>query len=546
MSVESRLTAWISRLGPPETLDVRVERDVRMPMPDGVDLLGDHYAPVGLGERPTILIRSPYGRRGMFGMLFGPPFAERGFHVFIQSCRGTFGSGGTFDPYHHEHDDGLATVDWLRAQPWYSGELATQGPSYLGLCQWAVAADAGPDLKAMSIQMSTHDFRSVAFEGGSFTADFTLGWARSVTVQEGSRLGALSGRIGLERKLDPACRHQPLREADVVAVGRPVPFLRDWLDHCSPGDPWWDPITYTRSVEQLRVPVQLIGGWFDAFLPHMVEEYAILRRNGLHPHLTVGPWNHGHPGSLPPIVRESLGWFRAHLGAEPQALRAAPVRLYMTGAEEWWDFDDWPPAGYTLQKWFLQAEAGLAPATPARESRDSYTYDPADPTPAVGGTSVVLNAGRRDQQALEARPDVLTYTTTPLERSVEVVGPVHADIFFSSSVEHTDLFVRLCDVSLKGKSVNICDGIVRLEPDRPPAGPDGSRRVTVGLWPTAHRFLPGHRIRLQVSSGAHPRFIRNPGTGEPLGLARSLVTAAQTVRHGPAHPSAVVLPVRVG
>jgi predicted acyl esterase len=198
----------------------------------------------------------------------------------------------------------------------------------------------------------------------------------------------------------------------------------------------------------------------------------------------------------------------------------------------------WPPRGYGAQRFHLQAGGALSTEPPAASAPDRYRYDPADPTPAVGGVRMVRDSGRVDNTRLETRPDVLTYTTATLEEDVEIIGEVSAEIWFRSSRPYADVFVRLCDVDARGRSYNICDGLVSL------TGADEITRATVTLWPTAYRFRRGHRIRLQVSSGAFPRFARNPGTGDPQATATRLVAADQTVHHDPAHPSAVLLPVK--
>jgi uncharacterized protein len=219
------------------------------------------------------------------------------------------------------------------------------------------------------------------------------------------------------------------------------------------------------------------------------------------------------------------------------------------GENAWRDFESWPPPGYSPTRLHLGpggtlsvADPGADPGAPAaaESSPDRYRYDPADPTPAVGGARMVRDSGRRDNTALEARPDVLTYTTPPLEADTEVAGEVSAEIWFSSSLAHADVFVRLCDVDPRGRSWNVCDGLTSL------TGADKVTRATVRLWPTAYRFKRGHRIRVQVSSGAFPRYARNPGSGEPLATATRLLAADQSVYHDPAHPSAVILPVRLG
>src|SRR5207244_3115042 len=135
------------------------------------------------------------------------------------------------------------------------------------------------------------------------------------------------------------------------------------------------------------------------------------------------------------------------------------------------------------RRWYLQPNGGLS-TTPARTSESStrFTYDPADPTPSVGGPALRPDvAGPVDNAALEARDDVLTFTTPALDADVEVVGAVTAELFLSSSVEHLDVFVRLCDVDTDGVSTNVCDALRRLEPG------DLDGQVTVELWPTAYR-----------------------------------------------------------
>ncbi len=545
MTIMSRLVGLLLKLPPAETYDVSVERDLKVPMPDGVTLLGDHYVPRGGGNRPTLLVRSPYGRAGMWGMLFGRPFAERGFQVFIQSCRGTFGSGGTFDAFRNERADGLATVEWVKKQPWFSGELATAGPSYLGFVQWAIAADAGPELKAMTTMITSSEFRTLVYPGESFSLDTGLTWINVMAHQEDGALAALLSNMQAEKKLQAIHPHLPLNTIDEAAVQKPVPFFRDWLAHNEPTDDWWTPIDFSKTVSQVTAPVHLLGGWYDIFLPQTLADYARLKQGGQQPYLTIGPWSHTDFGGLGRMLRESIIWSRAQLLGDKSHLRKSPIQVHVMGANEWRDFPDWPPAGYEPQRWHLQKNRGLAPNAPEASDPDHYRYDPADPTPAVGGVSLSQNTGPKDNRALEARSDVLSYTSAPLDRDLEIIGAVSAELFVQSSLEYTDFFARLCDVDPSGKTTNICDGLLRLQPGNPPTEADGSQRVCIDLWATAYQFRQGHRIRLQVSSGSHPRFARNPGSGEPLATATTLKVADQTIYHDPAHPSAILLPVKV-
>jgi putative CocE/NonD family hydrolase len=540
MTLASRFVERALKLPGPSTRDLRVERDLRIPMPDGAVLLADRYLPAG-GNPPLVLVRSPYGRRGVFGLVFARLLAERGFQVVIQSCRGTFGSGGSFDPFGtDEHDDGLATVAWLREQPWYPGVFATMGPSYLGMVQWAIAADAGPDLKAICPQVTCADFRAPFYPGQAFALETALTWVNQVAGQE--RRFATAREAMAARTLRPIFDRLPLRELDRLATGEQVRYYQDWLAHDDPGDGYWKNRRFSDTLDRVTAPVSMVGGWHDFFLPHQLADYAALRRAGHNPYLTIGPWRHADQAAAAAWVADAVGWLRAHLLGDRSSLRADPVRIFVTGAEEWRDMPAWPP-DTEPQHWHLQAAGALGTEAPGPSEPDRYTYDPAAPTPNLAGAVGYQGRARVDNRVLEARPDVLTFTSAPLAGDMEIFGEAAADLFVRSTRQHTDFFARLCEVEPTGASVNVCDALLRLAPGRPEPEADGTIRVRFPLRPTAHRFRRGNRIRLQVSSGAHPRWARNPGTGEPLATATTLLTAQQQVLHDPAHPSAIVLPV---
>lgn len=544
MSLISRLTARVFKMPPAETHAIGIERDLKVPMPDGVMLLADRYAPRNSGKLPTILIRSPYGRRHLFGLMYGQLFAERGFQVLIQSCRGTFGSGGEFNPMHQERVDGLATLEWIKQQDWFNGQLATNGASYLGYVQWAIADQAGPELQAIAAQVTAPDFRRVTYPGEALALDNTISWSTMVSTQEQAPLGVMANMFAGNRKFAPVFKHLPLRDADTMLIGKQIHFWQDWLKHNEAGDKWWDTQSHWATVSDVRAPAHLLGGWYDIFLTDTIGLYQCLRSAGQNPYLVIGPWTHTALGGMAAGARESLAWFRAHLLGERSGLREKPVRIHVMGANEWRDYPEWPPSGYQPQRWHLQPDRGLAPEPPRNSEPDRYRYDPNDPTPAVGGVILGANSGSKDQRKLEARADVLTYTSAPLDQDVEVIGAVQSEFFVKSSLEHTDFFSSLCDVDPSGKSINVCDGLLRLQPGHPVPESDGCLRVCIEHWPTAFRFKRGHRIRIQVSSGAHPRWARNSGSGEPLATATTLIVADQCVYHDAAHPSAIVLPVK--
>jgi putative CocE/NonD family hydrolase len=546
------LLALSLRLPPPRNA-VEVRRDIPIPMPDGARLLADHYAPRGRPAAPTILIRTPYGRGGEtpFGAglslaeLPAQRFAERGYHVIVQGVRGCFGSEGAFTPHLHEAADGAATVAWVRRQPWHGGRLGAWGPSYLGYAQWAAAAADPTAFHALVPLVTSAEPFSVAHPGGAFALETRLRWAQSFRLLARLRRGAWGELLGAEPRLRQAFGRLPLLEADLDAVGEPLPSYRDALVHDRPDDPFWRARDHTGSLAAITAPAHLIGGWHDYFLRPLLRDYAALAAAGRAPQLTIGPWAHAHPGTLLAGVREGLRWFDLHLRGEG-APPAQPVALYVTGAELWRAFDRFPPPAEE-RRLFLQPGGRLAPEPPPADAApDQYRYDPADPTPSVGGALLGPDAGPRDNRALEARPDVRCYTTAPLPAPVEVVGTVRLVLFVRSSLAHADFVARLCDVSPDGRSLNRCDGLARVAPGVGEVQPDGSLRVEIELGPVAHRFARGHRIRLQVSSGAHPRWSRNMGAGEPAASAVLGLVAHQTLHHDAARPSALLLPLLPG
>lgn len=545
MSFTSRLINWLLRLPPAETHDIVITRNLQIPMPDGTVLLADHYTPRPGPKRPTLLIRSPYGRRGFFGAFAALPYAGQGYQVLVQSCRGTAGSGGPFIFARHEHDDGLATIEWIKQQEWFSGELATVGASYLGFVQWAVAAEAGPELKAMIPQITSADFNHFRFQGGSFNLETSLNWSTMMTTQAatGMRISSIFSSVKRERRLEQAYQHLPLGEADRVTIDQPSQSFQENVLY-TPDDDYWKPVDYSARIGEITTPIYLMGGWYDLFLDWQLKDYQALRAVGRQPYLLVGPWTHISAASSPILIQESLAWLRAHVKGDRNGLREAPVRLFVMGANEWREFADWPPPTQN-ERWHLQPGGALATEAPPASEPDLYRYDPANPTPAVGGNSLGAQAhmGPKDNRTLEARSDVLVYTSALLEQDLEIIGPVAADLYVRSSLEHTDFFARLCVVEASGKSINLCDGILRLTLGSVTPEPDGSLHLSITLWPTACRLLKGQCIRVQVSSGAHPRFVRNLGTGEPLATGNKLCVANQTVYHDPEHPSAILLPV---
>lgn len=521
MSLSSLYLAWVEDL-PPRLNGVRKHRGLSLVMDDGVNLKTDHYAPDTKGPHPTILMRLPYGRRGFGGI--AEAYAERGFHVVIQACRGTEKSGGAFDPFANERADGLATLNWIQQQPWYDGRIGLTGPSYLGYAQWAIS-DALPRTAAMATKVTTADFRPVVFPSGAFHLNLWLSW---VQVIEGLRNNPLATAArmfsgDIERRTEKAAATLPLIEADKVAVRHKVGFWRHWFEHAIGNDAFWADLDHRHRLSKRTPPVHFISGWYDFMLDPLLEDYQKLVSLGHRPYLTIGTWFHVAEELQRDNLRETLVWMRAWLMGDKSGLRQRPVRIHVSGRDEWHEFDTYPPGPPAPHTWFVSAPGTLSDTGKRAAGVDRYRYDPADPTPNLGGAIFAFTgAGPVDNAVLEARRDVLTYTSRVLTRETTVIGQCTVNVILRSSRPHVDVFVRLNDVGPDGVSRNICDGLARLTPAS--SQPDGTRQLTIPLHATAHTFRPGHRIRLIITSGAHPRYARNLGTGEPIRVATAMVS----------------------
>jgi putative CocE/NonD family hydrolase len=527
---------------PAPVCGVSVERGIAVPASDGITLLTDHYRPLAAAPHPTLLVRTPYGRGFPWDYLYGALLGEQGFHVVIQSCRGTGGSQGAFEPFVAEAADAQATIAWLRRQEWFNGSLATIGPSYLGFTQWALATDPPPELRAMVVQVSSDDFYGFLYPGGAFALEATLtGVAAMLSMHRG--FGAFTlATLRLLRRYRRVARTLPLIDAYPPAFGGRVGYFEDWITHPEPDDPYWVPRRATVPPE-LIPPTSLLTGWSDVCLDQTLGLYRRMRDAGREARLVVGPWTHtsGFNKDLPVLFGEALGWLHRHLNGNDADAASLPVRVHVgePGAPGTWrDLADWPPPGFAERAWYLHGDGTLATAAPAAGTLSSFRYDPADPTPSVGGPRMdSRDAGPQHNNALESRQDVLVFTSEPLTEPLDVIGPVSFRVRARGSTPHFDVFARLCDVDPKGTSWNICDGLLRLggEPGSGAggAGADGGwRDVTVAMSATAHRFGAGHRLRVQVSGGAHPRFVRNTGTGEPLATATRLVPVEIEISDG--------------
>jgi uncharacterized protein len=527
-----RAVSGLLRL-PPHTNDFTVHRGRRVPMRDGVELIADHYEPLTSNPAGTLLVRGPYGRRLPFSLLFAGVYAERGYHVIVQSVRGTFGSGGDFDPMVHEIADGADTAAWLRDQPWFTGSFGTIGISYLGFTQWALLTDPPPEMKAAVITVGPHDLSGPRWGNGSFGLNDFLGWSDLVAHQEDPRIRVLVRQLRSRRRLARTTAGLPAGEAARALLGTGAPWFESWLEHPEYDDPFWSQLQLHHALDRTEIPVLLIGGWQDLFLEQTLAQYQHLHRRGAPVAVTIGPWTHAQlmTKAAPTVIRESLGWLDMHLSGG-EGTRRSPVRIHING-HGWVDPPGWPPA-MPEQVRYMQPGGRLGDAVPPDTAPSStFIYNPADPTPTVGGRLLSPEGGYRNDTGLAQRADVLSFTGDSLSRDLYVVGRPVIELSHSCDNLYNDLFVRMSEVDAKGRSHNVSDGYR--------CGTAGSGTVSIDLDAIAHRFRAGSRIRVLVAGGSHPRFARNLGTGEPFLTGRRLQPAKHTVHLG-AGASRLVLP----
>jgi putative CocE/NonD family hydrolase len=573
---------------------VRIERHVAVEMRDGVRLATDVYLPDGPGPFPTLVTRIRGARSSGFivGVLILNPLeaVERGYAVVVQEVRGRAGSEASWHPFVHELDDGADCLEWVLAQPWCDGRVGTYGTAYSASTALYLSASGRDEVKALAVLGTGADIHDGwVYTNGAFELGWNVYWAYMTAAETIKRLDVdEETRKELQREYERA-----IIEAPAIAARLPIsdhPLLdrvgetqyREWLDHPDYDD-YWASFDILALAGRLRAPMLSLIGWHDNFLKSHFDLYRALA--GRAPHrLVVGPWEHTSyvspfstsrvgaaefgPRAVSGVALSTpllLDWFDRWIrGADTGP--AGGVRYWQLGEDEWREAEAWPPPSGE-QRWFLRSGGGAntrhgdgilatAPAT-GEEPADSYLYDPLDPAPTVGGKTLmptIMTAGTEDQSAVEERSDVLCYTSPVLTTPVVTHGPVTVELWAASSAADTDFTAKLVDVLPDGRTLNLADGIVRAryrESTRQrsaPLEPGVATRFEIDLWDLAHTFLPGHRIRLEISSSNFPRFDRNTNTGNELGVdgPDDVSTAAQQVFHDAVRPSALVLPVATG
>ena len=536
----------------------------RVPMRDGVKLTTNVFLPESKGRFSTLLMRTPYNRASYPAANY-KLFLDNRYAVVVQDVRGRYGSEGTFQPLDQEIPDGDDTLNWIAKQAWSDGKVGMIGGSYLGIAQWRAALSNNPHLIAIFPVVGGSDEYRDRF------------YSRGGAVKLGHRLLWLSENLKLpwpfQADFPDYVRHLPVRTSDRQATGRTVELWQESMNH-----PTWDDYWRKRStwehLADIRTPAFIVGGWYDNFVEGDLDAFSWLSRRSSAHRLVVGPWPHSMsapfpsgitfgPESSTPIRRYQLDWFHYWMRTVHPApeMKTPRVRIFVMGIDKWRDEEEWPLSRARLQSWYLSSNRGantitgdgmLAPEPASHEDTDSFTYDPRRPVPTQGGSVCcdpkVIPWGPMDQRKVEAREDVLVYTSAPLKKDLEVTGTVRLRLHVATTAPDTDFTAKLVDVAPDGFARNLCDGILRLRYRNgldkvvlAKAGEVYSVQIEVGV--TSNVFRAGHRIRLDISSSNFPRFDRNPNTGRLGADETELRTARQTVYHGKVRASQLILPV---
>jgi putative CocE/NonD family hydrolase len=528
---------------PPETCDYRAA-PMRIPVSSGlsrIELAADSFTPLlpeGVKPKGTILVRSPYGRGLPLSLVFARIYASRGYHVLCVSCRGTFGSGGDFDPCRTEVEDGKAVVEWMRAQPWYTGTFATIGSSYLGFTQWALLTDPPEDMVAAVVIVGPHDMAGWVWQTGALNMDI-IRWGYMVSEQDrpNSRLRKWIDKLSHRDPFRSVMESIPLVQGVMTALAGKVPWLETIMTTSDMKDPFYADRTVGSALDRANIPILLISGWHDPFSEQSMEQYFRLRARGCPVALTVGPWDHSGGGATRLAPQQMLGWLETYLAKSKKTDRPEPVYYHVTGAKEWRWASTFPPSTrpFTLH---LHPDNKLHFAAPMAETASSaFIFDPSNPTPTIGGDILRGKAGSVDDSVLSSRSDVLSFTTEPLDADTEFVGKATVTLAHSTDSPYADIFVRICEVDANGKSHNICEGYQRLDPER-----DMETTLTVSLRWCAHRFMKGKRIRLLVAGGCFPHYTRNLGVANVDNRGSEWKRVKHTVQHSATMRSSIVLP----
>ena len=584
---------------------VVTEKNVPMKTRDGVTLYADVIRPDSAERFPVLLSRTPYGKLAAADPN-GPNalYARYGYVSVVQDCRGRFESEGDYDTIFQEAADGYDAVEWSARLPWSNGRVGTTGQSYLGLTQYLIACNdpMPPSLQCMAPVSASSDYHaSWIYHTGGVSK---WGWMVPYALFKGLNTLERQGRTDLVEKMkgyveggDPVgprmtrwglnaftpltdewYRHLPIKDwGDILKEA--APYMVEHIAQADDGA-YWQRANVNRFAESVTTPMLHVTSWYDIFAEGGPTAYQSISANSRFEaartgqRLIIGPWGHllpytspssrgagdidFGPNALIDLNETLLRWFDYWLKDVANGIMdGPPVSVFSLGENRWQQLADWPPPAMRQVRYFLHSDGAanslsgngsLSSVPPGQEPADQYTYDPDDPVPSLGGNNLTIDMGVQDQRPVEERRDVLVYTSEPLSQPLEITGPVTVELWAASSARDTDFTAKLVDVHPDGYAQNLLNGIIRARyrdsattPQLMEAGK--AYRFTIDLWATSNVFLPGHRIRLEISSSHFPEFDRNLNTGQPFGEGSQGIAAEQTVFHQEDRPSYIVLPL---
>jgi uncharacterized protein len=566
---------------------VTYERNVAVKMRDGVTLRADIYRPTADGKFPVLLQRTPYNKDN--GVDFGLKAATHGFVVIFEDVRGRYASEGQWYTFKNEPNDGYDSVEWAAALPYSDGKVGMFGGSYVGATQMLAAIAHPPHLAGICPIVTASNYHSNwVYQGGAFEQWFDQNWTSGLAQNTFDRevtnnTNALQGISTFP--LSSYSLFNLDKNSDAASTAALAPYYLDWLAHPSYDD-YWKAISIEEHFGDINVPALHVAAWYDLFLGGSLRNYEGIKahgateqaRRGQRLLVIVG----GHAGNGPKIGDVDFGaaskidedeitlhWYEYLFKGAQNEFASGKVKIFVMGANQWREENDWPLARAHNTKYFLHSagkanslggSGSLSTIAPAREPSDQYVYDPANPAPTVGGPlccdSNHLAPGPRDQRAVEARDDVLVYSTPPMSEDTEVTGPVTLELYAKSSAVDTDFTAKLVDVWPNGFAQNLTEGIVRAryrDSQETPSliSPGQIYKFNVDVWATSNVFKKGHTLRLEISSSNFPRFDRNLNTGrnryqkarEDINSEQPFRSATNVIYHDAEHPSALILPV---
>ncbi|WP_257350845.1 CocE/NonD family hydrolase [Pseudalkalibacillus decolorationis] len=580
-----------------KSTQILLEKNVPCTLRDGTVLYADIYRPNIDGKFPVLITRLPYGKDLPFyshRYIDTNRLVSNGYVVIIQDVRGRYESEGDFQPFVNEAKDGYDTVEWAASLPYSSGKVGMFGLSYYGFTQLLAATERPPHLNAIFPAQALNDpRRGSSYQNGAYGLGLSETWYLESIVpdllkraykddsvsykQAMKRLAENINQIEEWYRFFPIKKWPPIKELGIAE------FFFELLNY-DLEDNFWERASIVHKYSEIDVPAYHVGGWYDSLLLSTIENYTEMCKKASsekarkHQKIIIGPWAHGDFGSVigdrkfgahasedwidlrEDLTNLHLRWFNHWLkGEETHITDEAPVKIFVMGVNQWRNEQEWPLARTSYTPYYLHSAGGantrfgdgrLSTENPTEDHVDQFVYDPEHPVPSNGGGTLhdgVNTTGPRDQKVLEEREDVLVYTSEPIKEPIEVTGLVKVKLWASTDAKDTDFTAKLVDVMPNGTAYNLTDGIVRARyrngyhPETDLCGE--VIEYEIDLWATSNVFLPGHCIRVEVSSSNFPRFDANPNTGLTMKDSTDVQKANQLIYHSKKYPSHILLPI---